>query len=609
MEVLATLRIAVSVSYAASVGRAYPIDAEVPNRLVSCRNLNANSVSDTCIRPPDLQDVENHLPEYFHDSITSALQLSLSSKPQALTTMGNVFGVIRSTVGRRWTYKDSKAAAMPAADSMPHLVLVSHEGVGHTRPFAAFAARFVQTKPAHITFFTTIGFYDRVVTDVARNLGEDEATLGPLIRIVALEPEEPIICARTGKELPPIASPDAAVVDCIGYPSLQVVRELSVKPVKVFSWMPSQQSSLVYPLAPVRYGGREDVRPKIREEAARTGRKIEEVLEEMILVTKDEVTRVPGLPPMYDYELHPQQLLFGGLMGALMMLMQNVVENCDGLIMATPEPYEPEGIDVIRRWFTETSRDIYPIGPMVPFGKKAMEGENKQSQDAGDIEQFLESILKSHGPKSVIYFAFGSVCWPAEPEKLWAFLDVVMEHKIPFILSHVSPFANIPDAVKEKVAGYGLGRLTPWAPQQAVLAHDATGWFVTHGGHNSTIEAICYSVPMIFWPYTADEPTNAARLTDVLDASYELLEVRSGEHGLKPLYRTGKAPTGTMEAVREEAAAVLRKAFGEDGKRKRANLEQLSHKVVHTWDEGGSARREMQRLADSLKVVKSNQAP
>lgn len=28
----------------------------------------------------------------------------------------------------------------------------------------------------------------------------------------------------------------------------------------------------------------------------------------MILVTKDEVTRVPGLPPMYDYELHPQQV-------------------------------------------------------------------------------------------------------------------------------------------------------------------------------------------------------------------------------------------------------------------------------------------------------------
>lgn len=116
--------------------------------------------------------------------------------------------------------------------------------------------------------------------------------------------EEPIICARTGKELPPIASPDAAVVDasiykypffsiemlmngvqCIGYPSLQVVRELSVKPVKVFSWMPSQQSSLVYPLAPVRYGGREDVRPKIREEAARTGRKIEEVLEEVYSLT------------------------------------------------------------------------------------------------------------------------------------------------------------------------------------------------------------------------------------------------------------------------------------------------------------------------------------
>ncbi|CAL1714247.1 unnamed protein product [Somion occarium] len=497
-----------------------------------------------------------------------------------------------------------------ATDSvpMPHVVLVSHEGVGHTRPFAAFAARLIQTRPVYITFFTTIGFYDRVVTDVARNLGTDEETLHPLIRIVALEQvnEEPIICARMGKELSPIASPDAVVIDCIGYPALQVVRELSVKPVKVFSWMPSQQSSLVHFLAPIHYGGREDIRPSAYEEAARTSRKIDEVLSEMILVTKGEVTRIPGLPPMYDYEFHPQQLVFGGLIGAVMMLMQNVVEDCDGLIMATPEPYEPEGIDIFRRWFAETSREVYAIGPMVPFGKKAIEGENKQSQDAADIGQFLQSVLTSHGPKSVIYLAFGSVCWPAEPEKLWAFLDVVMEQKIPFILSHTSPFANIPYAVREKVDMYGLGRLTPWAPQQAVLAHEAIGWFITHGGHNSTIEAICYNVPMIFWPYTADEPANAARLTDVLDASYELFEIRSGEHGLKPLYRTGKAPAGTMDAVREEAAAILKKAFGEDGKRKRANLEQLSHKVMHTWDEGGPAQREMKRFADFLGTVNVN---
>lgn len=92
----------------------------------------------------------------------------------------------------------------------------------------------------------------------------------------------------------------------------------------------------------------------------------------------------------------------------------------------------------------------------------------------------------------------------------------------------------------------------------------------------------------------------------MLDASYELFEIRSGEHGLKPLYRTGKAPAGTMDAVREEAAAILKKAFGEDGKRKRANLEQLSHKVMHTWDEGGPAQREMKRFADFLGTVNVN---
>ena len=45
---------------------------------------------------------------------------------------------------------------------------------------------------------------------------------------------------------------------------------------------------------------------------------------------------------------------------------------------------------------------------------------------------------------------------------------------------------------------------------------------------------------------------------------YELLEVRTG-HGLKPIYRTGYTPKGTIEAIQAEARDVLTKAFGADG--------------------------------------------
>ena len=76
------------------------------------------------------------------------------------------------------------------------------------------------------------------------------------------------------------------------------------------------------------------------------------------------------------------------------------------------------------------------------------------------------------------------------PQNMWAVLDVVMELNIPFvgallyhrrpielkrywhqILSHASPFAAIPDDVKEKVKAYGKGFLASWTPQQLVLDH------------------------------------------------------------------------------------------------------------------------------------------
>ena len=106
-------------------------------------------------------------------------------------------------------------------------------------------------------------------------------------------------------------------------------------------------------------------------------------------------------------------------------------------------------------------------------------------------------------------------------------------------------------------------------------------------------------IPRICWPFGADQTTNAARLS-VLDVSYELFEVRTGEYGLKAVHRLGRAPIGTLEAVREEAHDVLDKAFGEDGARKRANIKLLSQRIRKAWDESGSARRELCRFIATL---------
>lgn len=98
----------------------------------------------------------------------------------------------------------------------------------------------------------------------------------------------------------------------------------------------------------------------------------------------------------------------------------------------------------------------------------------------------------------------------------------------------------------------------------------------------------------IAWPIHSEQPFHAAYCTLKLDIAYELLEVRIVE-GLRPLHR-GARPTGTTEAIIEEARTVLKNAFGEDGKRKRNNVEKLKNKMRLLWKEGGDSLKDARRF-------------
>jgi UDP:flavonoid glycosyltransferase YjiC (YdhE family) len=57
------------------------------------------------------------------------------------------------------------------------------------------------------------------------------------------------------------------------------------------------------------------------------------------------------------------------------------------------------------------------------------------------------------------------------------------------------------------------------APQKQILAHAAVGGFATHCGWNSILESVWFGVPMLPWPYAAEQHYSAFMLVAKMGAA------------------------------------------------------------------------------------------
>ncbi|KAI0674843.1 UDP-Glycosyltransferase/glycogen phosphorylase [Trametes maxima] len=512
-----------------------------------------------------------------------------------------------------------------SASTQKHIVAFTVQAWGHARPLINLSARLVKLRPhVVVTFLTSNTLYDRSSAELARSFVPGEEEAAGRVRLISigggegfkleqdnidfakswekLAATDELTCAKTGTTFSAVAAPSAAIIDFFGIEPIRTVKRSSGSSVKVYAWMGGSTYAIFYLFGPEKLGGRGNIHVKAEQEVQKSGRPYTEVITEMAFVPKGEVVRIPAMPPMYDYEYHPQDFPMPEEFAlGVFPHVYEMFETVDGVFLLTAEPYEPGAVEAVRTWLGETGRPTYVTGPLLPpQSTAASENEKKQSKVATEIEEFLESTLKTSGEKSLLYISFGSIFWPVKtPEKLWAALDVVMEKKIPFILSHGSPMAVVPDEIKEKVKAYGKGLLSPWSPQQTILEHPVTGWFLAHGGHNGVTEAICAGVPFIVWPFGGDQPLNAVHISEQLKVGYELVQVRTGP-GLHPRYRDGKKPEGTIDALKAEVRDVLTQAFGADGAEKRERLQALTKATLSQWQEGGSALRDVSAFLDTL---------
>ncbi|AET01053.1 putative flavonol 3-O-glucosyltransferase [Medicago truncatula] len=172
---------------------------------------------------------------------------------------------------------------------------------------------------------------------------------------------------------------------------------------------------------------------------------------------------------------------------------------------------------------------IYPVGPVLNLETKP---EPNGIVDSDDIVNWLDDQPLS----SVVYLCFGSkgsfdedqireIAYAIEKSEarfLWSLRKPppkgTMGETSDYSLSDL--VAVLPEGFLDRTAR--TGRVIGWAPQVQVLAHPATGGFVSHCGWNSTLESIYYGVPIATWPLFADQQTNAFQLVSELKMGVEI---------------------------------------------------------------------------------------
>lgn len=439
--------------------------------------------------------------------------------------------------------------------------------------------------------------------------------------------EERAFVDGAGKMWAPIGKPNLILCDMMMGHVVPALKEKYGLP--LYMWYGGCATPLTRDFGPSEMGGRAPtyvaechaVEADPDKSKGRPYSEIARALWGRVPTLKDDIIRIPGLPPFYQWENMPQSVWFPFMYDAI-VAGDHLIKVTDGLMLASTVDIESEGIEGVREWYCgATDRAILCLGPQMPSEYFAPGSSKATSQAAGtevrydyarsnsyaadssaEVDPcvtFLDAALERYGMHSALYISFGSVHFPRKGH-LEILLEriLALERAMPFICTISSPLATVSEALQRKVKESRLGLMVPWAPQQAILAHPALGVMISHCGGGGTFESLSQGVPVIGWPFVADQPVHALWMSQVLDTGFELLQVRDGPVKGKA-YRGGPNGTeilGTEEAIAREIDEVLAACQGEEGKRKRANAERVKQSIWDAHQPGGQIDRHLELL-------------
>ncbi|KAI5060673.1 hypothetical protein GOP47_0025093 [Adiantum capillus-veneris] len=176
-------------------------------------------------------------------------------------------------------------------------------------------------------------------------------------------------------------------------------------------------------------------------------------------------------------------------------------------------------------------RSLLSIGPILP---PSLISDRPNTDDASTLwlaEESCLSWLDRFEPKSVLYVSFGSLALVSSKQSEEIALGLELSgHPFlwvtrPDLIYGESPTFNEEFLHRVKDRSFFVA----WAPQLKVLNHPSVGGFFTHGGWNSTLEAITVGVPMLGWPYFSDQPMDCTCIQEGWKIGLKLKEDMSGE--------------------------------------------------------------------------------
>jgi len=230
---------------------------------------------------------------------------------------------------------------------------------------------------------------------------------------------------------------------------------------------------------------------------------------------------------------------------------------------------------------------LYTIGPVpsllnqTPHNHLESLGSNLWKEDTKCLEW-----LESKEPKSVVYVNFGSITVMTQ-DQLLEFAWGLANSKKPFLWIIrpdlvIGGSVILPSEFENEILDRGL--IASWCPQEKVLNHPSIGGFLTHCGWNSTIESICAGVPMLCWPFFADQPTNCQYISNIWEIGIEI----------------------DTNVKREEIAKLINELMSEDkGKKMRQKAMQLKKKAEENTSPGGCSYMNLDKVIKEV-LLKQN---